>query len=126
MNIENALRLCRPEPKFFGSLMSRYDYDNRIDWADTRPKPTWDELVAANAEAVAAQAAETAATEAELVAENAMRTKHGLNAMKRAKLADLEAATKAVLDDVGGTRKALEMLAMAVALIDRRLSRRGI
>lgn len=125
MNIENSLRRCRPEPQFFGRLMSRDDYDN-IEWVDARPKPTWDELVAANAEAVAAKEAETLAAETEVVAENAMRTKHGLNAMKRAKLAGLEAATKAILDEAGGTRKALEMLAMAVALIDRRLSRRGI
>ena len=78
------------------------------------------------AEEIAAELEAFQIEEAELVAENAMRTKHGLNAMKRAKLADLEAATKTILDDVGGTRKALEMLAMAVALIDRRLSRRGI
>lgn len=98
------------------------DYQEYLAWVADGHTPTPHKT----AEEIAAELDSFQIAEAELVAESAMRTKHGLNAMKRAKLADLEAATKTILDEAGGTRKALEMLAMAVALIDRRLSRRGI
>lgn len=98
------------------------DYQAYLEWVAEGNTPAPYKA----AEEIAAELESFQIEEADLVAETAMRTKHGLNAMKRAKLADLETATKTILDDVGGTRKALEMLAMAVALIDRRLSRRGI
>lgn len=120
LNQNGVIRLA--DGAFIPNDPANSDYQAYLEWvADgNAPAPY------KTAEEIAAELEAFQIKEAELATENAMRNKHGLNEMKRAKLDDLEAATKTILDDVGGTRKALEMLAMAVALIDRRLSRGGI
>jgi hypothetical protein len=126
MNIENALRFIRPEPVFHGRLFTQDDYETKITWADARPKPTWAEIEQAWIGLQASEVAKAQAEADELTLEEFFHTKYGLTTMKNSSLVGLEATTKNILGQVGGASKAIEMLATAVALIDRRITRRGL
>lgn len=125
MNIENALRHLLPNPQFYGRLVTPEDYAE-ITWVDPRPKPTWDEIVSAYQTVVDEREAKQASVTAELAAENAIRQKHGLAQLKTATFGELEQTVADLLASEKSAKKAIEMLAVAVALLDRRMTRGGL
>ncbi len=50
-SVENIVRHLIPHPKFYGSLVKNNEEAySLIEWADERPKPTWQELLDASVE----------------------------------------------------------------------------
>jgi len=120
MNIENVLRYLLPNPGFYGRLLTPDDYD-KIEWRDTRPKPTWKELEAGEAQMLAAETAHTAEIKAERNDIDTLRQEYALSSLKALKITQLQERVKTQLEEPDGMKKAIEQLAIAVALLARRV-----
>lgn len=121
MNIENALRRLCPSPRFYGRLFTPEDYAS-ITWADPRPKPTWDELVAADMALVAEMAADAQEAEAERARWVALRGSLGAVPGDDVKTGDLPSTAKAGANRVGGLATVVEQLLIMVAILERRIN----
>ncbi len=120
MNIENVLRFLLPDPKFHGRLFTPEDYD-KIQWADARPKPTWEELSAAAVEMEAAASTQAAELATEKTHEQELRVKYNLVTLRGMKIKEIEQYVDDTLAAPDGVRKAIQQLTMAVALLARKL-----
>lgn len=121
MNIENALRRIVPEPKFFGRLFTREDYETGITWADARPKPSWDELLATDAANESDAAAAAAAEAVEAVNRQTTRAYPKLAALKSMSPAEVSAWVDANINTLADIKDALKTLAIAVAYLARKI-----
>jgi len=121
MNIENALRATRPEPVFHGRLFTREDYETGIVWEDARPKPSWDDLIASDAAITAENDAKELAKMAELTDIEELRAEYGLANLKEKGIKELKAVVKDQIKDAGGLARAVEQLAISVALLERKI-----
>lgn len=121
MNIENALLRIVPEAKFFGRLFTREDYEVGIQWADARTKPTWGEIVAADA-ANEADAAAQAAADAEDAADRAAtRSYPKLAALRSMSPAEVSAWVDANINTLADAKDAIKTLAIVVAYLARKI-----
>ncbi len=121
INIENALNRLVPDPVFYGRLFTQSDYETGITWGDTRPKPAWDELITADAEITAEKQAVGQEKQSELSDIEELRAEYKLPELKGLKLKQLKQAVKNQLAEAGGVNKAIKQLAIAVALLERRV-----
>lgn len=120
MNIENALRRLVPDPKFFGRLFVPADYDE-IVWVDARPKPSWDEIVAADS-ANMADEADQRAKEAKELADVSAATKYPkLAALRTLSPSEVSAWVDANVNSFADAKDAIKTLAIAVSVLAKRI-----
>lgn len=72
-------------------------------------------------EEIAAKEEAEAAKRSELADVDDLRAEYGLNELKGLKIKELKAAVKDQISQAGGVNKAIEQLAIAVALLERKL-----
>ncbi len=121
MNIENALRRLVPDPKFYGRLFSRDDYDNKIVWIDARQKPTWEEIVTADSLNEADEAMRIASETQIKNNERSARSYTKLLVLSGMSPADVSAWVDTNINSFSDAKDAIKTLAIAVSVLARRI-----